>query len=372
MKKIALPFIIILIIASAITAVLSGYNRLGWSEWNTGVGGEHGALMVGSFLGSVILLERVITIKNRYFLLLPIINGLSLPLFYAEFQQLALICLSAGALGLCYVYLDILSRAKETSFYVMLAGAVCWLVGNLLVIKSHLYPMALPWWISFLLLTIVGERLELTKFLPVKKIQKQLLLFLLAVAVVGLGIFFHSQGQLIGGIAIVGIVIWLLRYDMIRKSIKKDGLHRYSAVMLGIGYIWLGFYGFLLIMGGYADISYDSLVHVFFIGFVFNMIFAHAPIILPGVGKLNFYPYHPVLYVSGLLLQVSLILRVAGNMDGWYYLRYYGGILNGIFIFTFFISMVVLVVSKNWQTNTNRKKNQEKNNFVVLDMEDGK
>ncbi|MGK7389077.1 MAG: hypothetical protein ACNS60_01945 [Candidatus Cyclobacteriaceae bacterium M2_1C_046] len=363
MKKIAVPLTAILAVVSMVIGIFAGYNRLGWSDLHTGVGGEHGALMIGSFLGTVILLERVVTAKQRFFLLFPIINGISLPLFLTGFHESAIICLTIGAFSLCYIYLDILSRIKETSFYVMLAGAVCWLIGNILVIRYNLYPMALPWWLSFLLLTIVGERLELTKFLPVSKLQKQLLLLLLTVAVVALGIFFHKNGQLIGGIAIVGIVIWLFRHDMVRKSVFKEGLHRYSSIMLGLGYIWLGIYGLLLIVGGYADVSYDTLVHVFFIGFVMNMIFAHAPIILPGVAKFNFYPYHPALYISGILLQVSLLIRVMGNIGGLYELKYYGGILNGIFIFTFFISMVILVVSK--LTESKKIQNKKVNNIIV-------
>lgn len=355
-RQIAVPLTAILGIASLISGVFAGFNRLGWIEINTGMGGEHGALMTGSFLGTVILLERVVTSKNRLLLALPIINGLSLPLFFAGQHQASLICLSIGSIGLCYVYLDIISRMKELGFYIMLAGAVCWLIGNMLIIMYQIYPLALPWWICFFLLTIVGERLELTKFLPVKKKMKHLLVVFLAATVISLGFFFHNSGQLIAGLFIIGIVVWLLKYDMVRKNLFREGLYQYAAVMLTVGYLWLGIYGLFLLSGSYLDISYDTLVHTFFIGFVMNMIFAHAPIILPGVAKLKFYPYHPILYISGFLLQVSLILRIYGNVISDYDVKYYSSIFNGIFIFTFFLSMIFLVIKNRFFSNQDLKK----------------
>ncbi|HEV8105930.1 MAG TPA: hypothetical protein VGP97_00305, partial [Burkholderiales bacterium] len=48
-----------------------------------------------------------------------------------------------------------------------------------------------------------------------------------------------------------------------------------------------------------------------FVGFVFSMVFGHAPIILPAVLRTRF-PYHPVLFVPLALLHASLALRVAG------------------------------------------------------------
>ncbi|WP_017730951.1 hypothetical protein [Nafulsella turpanensis] len=341
MKKSALSTILtaLLVVLSVLTGIFAGYNHLGWTGFSTGLAGEHGALMVGSFLGTLIALERAVVAKNKWFLLVPLVNALSLPLFLFGFADFALLALVAGSAGLCYLYLDIIHRYKELYFYVMLAGAACWLIGNILAWKYHFYPQALPWWISFLLLTITGERLELSKFLPIRKWQKGMLLALLGIFVIAAGTSYHGWGQGVAGAAMLLTALWLLRFDMIRKSLKRKGLHRFSAVMLGMGYIWLGLSGIAMMLSVFAQVAYDVLVHTFFIGFTFSMIFAHGPVILPGIAKLPFHPFSPGLYVWGGLLHLSLLVRMCGSIHGFYPLKYWGGILNGIFIVAYFITI---------------------------------
>ena len=328
-----------LVVLSVVLGIAAGYNRLGWMGLPTGIAGEHGALMVGSFLGTLIILERAVTAKNKWFLAIPVLNGLSLPLFLLGYTEAALLALVVGSMGLCYIYLDIIHRYRELYFYVMLVGSVCWLIGNVLAWRYHFYPQALPWWISFLLLTIVGERLELTKFLPIKKGQKVLLLTILTIFVITAGSFFHGWGQPVAGLALLLIAAWLLKFDMIRKSIKKKGLHRFSALMLGTGYIWLAVAGGAILVSAYMPVAYDVLVHTFFIGFTFSMIFAHGPVILPGIAKLPFQPFSPGLYVWGFLLHASLLLRICGSVHSYYPFKFWGGILNGIFIVAYFLTI---------------------------------
>lgn len=61
--------------------------------------------------------------------------------------------------------------------------------------------------------------------------------------------------------------------------------------------------------------AYDIIVHTFFLGFVFSMIFAHGPVILPGVLGLPVKPYHPLLYVPLVLLVASVVLRIIAGMN---------------------------------------------------------
>lgn len=70
MKKTALFTIltVALVVLSVVLGILAGYNRLGWNGLPSGLAGEHGALMVGSFLGTLIILERAVTAKNKWFL----------------------------------------------------------------------------------------------------------------------------------------------------------------------------------------------------------------------------------------------------------------------------------------------------------------
>lgn len=333
-----------LVVLSVLLGILAGYNRLGWSGLPTGLAGEHGALMVGSFLGTLIILERAVVAKNKWFLAIPILNGLSLPLFLLGYTDAALLALVVGSMGLCYIYLDIIHRYRELYFYVMLVGSTCWLIGNLLAWRHHFYPQALPWWISFLLLTIAGERLELSKFLPIRNWQKTMFIAFMIVFVVAAGSLFHGWGQPVAGLALLLVAAWLLKFDMIRKSIRKKGLHRFSALMLGSGYLWLAAAGIAMMLSAFVPVAYDVLVHTFFIGFTFSMIFAHGPVILPGIAKLPFQPFSPGLYVWGFLLHASLLLRICGSIHGLYPLKFWGGIANGVFIVAYFLTIGYQVV----------------------------
>ena len=80
--------------------------------------------------------------------------------------------------------------------------------------------------------------------------------------------------------------------------------------------------------------SYDLMLHTLFLGFVFSMIFAHAPIIFPAViGKPM--PYHRVFYAHSVLLHLSLLLRAGADLAASYSGYQAGGMLNTVAILTF-------------------------------------
>lgn len=53
------------------------------------------------------------------------------------------------------------------------------------------------------------------------------------------------------------------------------------------GSAWLAIGGLLMVMVGgvYGGFPYDAILHSVFVGFVFAMIFGHAPIIIPALLK---------------------------------------------------------------------------------------
>ncbi len=62
-----------------------------------------------------------------------------------------------------------------------------------------------------------------------------------------------------------------------------------------------------------AGYIYDALLHIFFVGFVFSMIFAHASIIIPSLtGKL--VPWSRYFYLPFFLLHGFLLIRVVGDL----------------------------------------------------------
>jgi hypothetical protein len=128
------------------------------------------------------------------------------------------------------------------------------------------------------------------------------------------------------------------RYDMARRMVRQTGCTRFIAVCLLSGYVWLGVGGVLhwRFGGVFAGPYYDAMLHTVFFGFVFAMIFGHAPMILPAI--LRRPPsYHPAFYVPLVLLRASLLLRVVGDVVGWWPGHQWGGLLNAVAVLLFLI-----------------------------------
>lgn len=342
-----LPFILI----SLLLAIWSGWVRLGWSLPITTVSAHHGALMVGSFLSTLIFLERAVTFKNKWVLLLPIVNGLSAVFFIAGLYSVAQWMLIAGSTGFVAMCTYFIYQYKELYYYVFLSGAICLLIGNALLLSTAFYPNAVNWWMAFLLCTIVAERLELSRFLALTNYKRIELLISLAIVFLALLLPFHLYGNFVFAAGLALTSIWLLRYDMAWHSLKVRGQHRYSAQLLITGYVWLLLTAALIPQANKFVFGYDAVLHSFFIGFVFSMIFSHAPIILPAVLKLPVKLFRPVLYAWFALLQLSLVLRMAGDILINMEMRKWSGMLNGVSILGFFISLVIIVrieLKKRW------------------------
>ena len=338
--------IIPLILVSLLSAIWTGWLRIGWALPVDNAVAQHGALMVGSFLGTLIFLERAATFKQKWVLLLPLVNGLSIVFFLIGNPSVAQLCLIAGSAGFWAMCAYFIQKYGELYYYVFFAGAFCLLTGNVILYKTHFYPNAVNWWIGFLLLTIVAERLELSRFLALSKHQKGWLIGSLVATMAFLFVPFHWYGNILFAAAIACVAVWLLKNDMAWHSIKIKGQHRYSASLLITGYVWLLITAAMLVVGNKYAFSYDAALHSFFIGFVFSMIFSHAPIILPAVMKLPVKLFRPSLYVWFFLLQASLLVRISGDIVTNVALRRAGGIMNGIVILLFFINIALIVRSE--------------------------
>lgn len=343
-------FVIPFVLVSLIIGVLAGLFRMGWIIPLGPVAGEHGALMVGSFLGTLICLERIVALKKNGLYVVPVLSGSSLIFFLMDQPLIAFILLTVGSLGLIYIYVDLINRFKEYYFYIMMIGGICWAVGNIIMIINPFYPASAPWWIAFILLTVFGERLELSKFLPQTKRKKQTMIVAIAIFMIGLVVPYHTGGNYISGVGIIAMALWLLKYDIARKSVKSHGMHRFTGSLLLAGYFWMIVCGVLLIYDFGSLFHYDAMLHAFFLGFTFSMIFAHAPIIFPGVAGLTIRPFHGSLYVWAILLQITLALRLIFDLLNSSGMRKVFGMANGIIILFFFVNLAILIVSQQRRT----------------------
>jgi hypothetical protein len=338
-----LPFIFLAMV-SLIVAMLAGLQRIGWS-FNFGhVSSNHGAIMVGGFLGTLISLEKIITLKRKVLFIIPACSGISVILFFAQAQSLSLILLTIASVGLSLVFVTYWLKERSLVYALMFVGAGCWLVGNILLIQSGFYPMSLPWWMAFALLIISSERLELMKFLPVSKNEKVVFIVALGTFVVSCIISFHGVGKLIAAASLVGTGVWLMRYDIAAFNARKTGLTRYVGVALLTGYFSLVLSGIFIGTLTEKPLGYDALVHCFFIGFVFSMILAHGPIILPGVLGISVKPYHHILYVWLGFLHVSWAARTFADIALNMPIRKYAGLMTAIAVLGYFVSLGTLSI----------------------------
>jgi hypothetical protein len=206
------------------------------------------------------------------------------------------------------------------------------------------------WWVAFLVLTIAGERLELGRALG--QSSKVRGLFALIVAVILTGVILAAGRPALGvrvvGGGLIALAGWLVRFDVARRTLRLPGLPRFMAVCLLGGYAWLGVGGALAMATGAATpgVLYDALLHAIFLGFVMSMVFAHAPVIVPAVLGISLQ-YHAAFYLHVLVLDLSLIVRIVGDLADvlgrW---RVYGGLLNAIALIFFLVNTVRSVRTK--------------------------
>ena len=90
-------------------------------------------------------------------------------------------------------------------------------------------------------------------------------------------------------------------------------------------------------------------LHALMLGFVFSMVFGHAPVIFPAVLRVS-VPYHPVFYAPLALLHLSLALRLAGDLAGLAEWRSAGGALNALALLAFILNTIAAVIRGKLKT----------------------
>lgn len=340
-----LPFVL-LAMGSLLTGLWSGLIRIGWPLPLHSIAVHHGAIMVGGFFTTLITLEKAIPLKNKVAFIAPVVSALSMIMILNDyFYQVGLGLMIAGSVALFAIQSSHVYKSPNDRPAILMAiGAVMLVAGNLLLLTSKFYPSSFPLWMGFILFTIVGERLELSKFLPVPVQAKGILLLLLALFGTGLVLPFHGYGKYLSGAGMFGASIWLLQYDVIMIGLKSRGLTKYSAAAMLLANLALLIEGVFLIILPNTMPAYDTLVHTFFIGFGFTMVFAHGPIILPAVLKKTVKPYSPILYIWLILLQSSLYMRIFSNAIMDTGMRSYSGLIAASAILLYFVTLALTLL----------------------------
>jgi hypothetical protein len=325
-------------ILALLGALIGGVVRLGWPlAAPATLSAFHGPLMVAGFLGTMISLERAVAVDRAWAYAAPIATGVG---------ALALVVGTSGALWLMAIgsavmvvaLIETVRRQGALFTIVMVLGACSWLTGQILLAAGWPIHRVVVWWMGFFVLTIAGERLELARLLRLGAAIRTAFLVAVLGLLVGLAMTFVASdaGIRVFGTAMMALAAWLGTFDVARRTVRRPGLARFIAVALLAGYAWLGIAGALALWFGNvaAGSQYDAILHALFLGFVFSMIFGHAPMVFPeilGIGV----PYRPRFYVHLILLHASLVFRIVGDLASWSAARQYGGLLNALAILVF-------------------------------------
>jgi hypothetical protein len=366
LMPLSLPLAVFAIFA-LIVGLWAALLRLGWNlPWlQPGQALAHGPLMVCGFLGTLISLERAVALGRRWSYLAPGYAALGgVALIVGIPGPIAPALILVGSLVLLVVFSVIVRRQLAMFTLTMAAGAAAWTVGNALWLAGVPIPELVYWWMGFLVLTIVGERLELSRFLPPAPHSRSLFTAAVALYVAGLigSSLAPAYGDVLLGAGMVAMATWLARFDIARFTIQQPGLPRFAALCLLGGYVWLVTGGVLITLAGHwpteALLSYDAILHAVFLGFVFSMIFAHAPIIFPALTGLRMR-YRRLFYSHLLLLELSLVWRIAGDCAGSFTAYRWGGLLNVAAVLLFLANTAfVLLLGLRERRRTERLERQ--------------
>lgn len=341
--------LLVLGFVSLATGIAGGLARGGWGIAPPAAIALHGALMVCGFFGTVISLERAVALGRPWAYAAPLASGAggALLLAGATLAGLWLMALGAALLGAASIALFERQTSLETA--TLLGGALCWFVGNLLLALGEPVPLAVPWWIAFFALTIGGERLELSRYLPRAPAAKRgfaAIACAIALSALAAAIVPDPGGRAFGAVLVV-LALWLYRFDIARATVRHEGLTRYIALCLLSGYAWLALGGaaIALATGEAAPLGGDAQLHALLVGFVFSMVFGHAPVILPAVLRIAL-PYSAWLYLPLALLHASLAVRVAGDLAALEAARAWGAAGNALAIAAFIATAALLALRR--------------------------
>lgn len=304
------------------------------------LGDLHGMLMVAGFLGTLIAMERAVALRRPLGYLAPALLGLGgIALLTPAPLALGKLLLVDGAIAFVAVYAVLWRRNHDDVVIVELLGAVHLTIATLLWLRVDV-PWLMPWLVGFVVLTICAERVELARLAMPSTGGRTLVLHAAALTVaLVVTLLWPDAGARVTGLVVASLVVWLVRHDVARRTIRSTGLPRFSAAALLGGYVWLLLAGLTWLVAGAQTegAGYDVVVHSVMLGFAISMVMAHAPVILPAVLRRPL-PYRPMMWVPLVLMHVGLLIRIAaGDFTGLRAIWQTGSVVNVVALLLFFV-----------------------------------
>ncbi len=333
----------------------------------------HSEIMVFGFLGILIMFERVIGVevlpKDRrpptVKLMIPVfVTGLLLYLTGSVVQintvvVLGGVLMAVGSLLFAYAVWWLFFRGGDhLAMYFMLLGVGALTIASLVstrIVTWDQSGLALLF-LSYPVLFIIGERVELTRFgsgiLGRRNFKTALAiastgLTLLIINTVLLPIPLLLGGAAVCYLAVIGITYRVESMSLRRLSKIRYPINRYVTIHTTAAYYWITT-GLALLLLRLVWVSnpflYDAFIHSIAVGFVGTMILAHGPVILPAILKRPMVS-KTLSLIPLLLLTLGNLIRVAGDLVKPFFFDIaaaigYSGLLILASVLAFLIMMV--------------------------------
>lgn len=306
----------------------------------------HGPLLVLGFLGTLIALERAVSLRRRWALLSPGLCGAgalcvmtSLPI------SVGAGLITAGMLGLVAVFVAIARRQWNLAVALLTASSGAGAVAAFLWAAATATEILVAWLAVFIVLAILGERWE---FARLRAPGRQVLPFVVLIDLVVIGAALTpvaGLGARLLGAALLGTVLWLLPRDIARRTLRVAGTPRFSAAGVYFAYASLTLAAATMLVSGSLTLGpgSDIVIHGIFVGFAMSMVMAHAPIILPAILG-TAVRFSRAVWFPLLILQASLALRYLARPADSHALLVAGGIGNAVGILSFLLLAVITLV----------------------------
>ena len=325
----------------------------------------HGGLMVYGFLGAAIGLERAVAYRSggpgkpSWGFFAPALGllGSLLCLLSLMFSSPAAapawvrveffggIPWTLSMLVLTAMYLAIWRRQPSAEVLIQVLGSLVGLVGAAAWVAGLDASVLAPTWLFFLILTIVGERVELARavFSDVRLESGILGLSLLAVLMLPVQAMAPSVGYPLLGLSLGLLLLVMASHDVAKGTFRHGGLPGFMGTCMLSAYAW-GLLAALIWMAAPLDSSSywgDMALHALAVGFIMTMVIAHVCMIVPSVIRRPL-PFHPLLWGAWALMQVGLLIRLLGAIRLYTPLWKAGNLLNVLGILSMMLTVVYL------------------------------
>lgn len=326
MPKVAMKIAVaIAVVALMLAGLGGGLQRAGSAELAvlpSTAAALHAWLMISAFFGTVIGIERAVALKWWPAWVAPLASALGGWCLLAAQVQVGGWALLLGSVLFAAGSARVVLQQAVAHHVLLLVAALCWVAANLRFALGMMDDATLAMGLAYLVLTIAAERLEMTRLMQRKPLALAAFagfvsLLLLALALLWGSADGSSHARALAttayGAALSLLGLWLMAFDLARRTIRTQGLTRYMAVCLLIGYAWLAFAGLAWIGLALGQPWRDAALHALGLGFIISMVMAHAPVILPAVSRLKL-AYTPLFYLPLALLHASLLWRLLGEI----------------------------------------------------------